>query len=382
LIQGWVPQKTDGWLMRFLCRVVGRRSLAAGFDKRRCVPSNVEIKQCALADFAANGMRWLALRLRLPLHVLASVNTRGWALFGFCTRRHLKGADVFHVRSGAGQGGAIQAARKRGMKILADHSAAHPRFMEEHLETEQERWLMGMSSPFWRAVIRDCEEADLVLVNSSFITETFIEAGFSVEKIRVVYLGVREDFYNLRGPRVGDGKVKLLFTGAFRSNKGAKDILSAVQMLKASGLDFSLDVVGDYSDARVHFLKNIRFESLPIVFHGHVPQDDLKRFLSNADIYVFPSLTEGCASSGMEAMAAGLCVIATRESGLPIVDGETGFIVPTQTPEAVVERIHWLAMNPHEINRIGTNAARFIHENCTWKKYAQSVEDVYRELLA
>ena len=96
---------------------------------------------------------------------------------------------------------------------------------------------------------------------------------------------------------------------------------------------------------------------------------------------VFPSLAEGCASSGMEAMAAGLCVVATYESGLPITDGESGYLVPAKNAQALAERIDWLTQHPSELDRTGRTAARLIREKFTWQQYAANVKNVYEELV-
>jgi glycosyltransferase involved in cell wall biosynthesis len=137
-------------------------------------------------------------------------------------------------------------------------------------------------------------------------------------------------------------------------------------------------IVGSYSEA-IHILGGFEDIKQHIHFIGHVPQDKLKEFFKESDIYLFPSLAEGCAQSGMEAMSAGLCVIATRESGLPIRNGETGFFAPAMDSHAVVERICWLAQNPKEIARVGQLASVQL-AGYTWDGYAKNVIDVYREL--
>ncbi len=104
-------------------------------------------------------------------------------------------------------------------------------------------------------------------------------------------------------------------------------------------------------------------------------------YLAKSDVYVFPSLAEGCAKSGMEAMAAGLCVVATEESGLPIVDGENGYIVPGKNAIAVAERLAWLYAHRSEIDRTGENAEKLVAEKYQWQCYAENVKTVYDELL-
>ena len=83
----------------------------------------------------------------------------------------------------------------------------------------------------------------------------------------------------------------------------------------------------------------------------------------------------------MEALTAGLPVVATYQSGLPITDGETGCLVPMKDAIAIADKIEWLITHPEERERIGRNAAKMMRENYTWEKYAESVKGIYAELL-
>ena len=120
----------------------------------------------------------------------------------------------------------------------------------------------------------------------------------------VAYLGVREDFVELKKDYSSERRLELLFTGGFGYRKGAQYLIPALETLEKQGTDFRLTVVGDAGEAAGLIESSSLGNRLKCV--GFVPQDQLKGFLENSDLYVFPSLAEGCASSGMEAMAAGL----------------------------------------------------------------------------
>lgn len=396
LVCGWVPRNPRGWLVRLCSGVVGR-DLSKGMSKRAISVPGVEMCSMPTADFVDQGLR-LADRLLCRGRLHGVVSSIGWRFFGWMSRRYLRGAQIFHCRSGAGQGGAIAKAKKLGLRVVVDHSIAHPAFMDKNLRNEYEKngvkFDLGMDSPFWRQVVKDCEDADVVQVNSFFVRDTFIEQGFPSKKLRVVYLGEREDFFGIRIPKKEVGRLKLLFTGGFGFRKGAEYILEALKILKERGVEFEMDVVGDYSGAKDLISRyatelNVAYgeggalgqRTLPdVIFHGPKPQDELKSFLSNGDVYVFPSLAEGCAQSGMEAMAAGMCVIGTHESGFPIVDGKYGYIVPSKDAKAIADKIEWLALHRGEIDRVGQNAAKLISENYTWERYAENVKRIYEEL--
>jgi glycosyltransferase involved in cell wall biosynthesis len=254
----------------------------------------------------------------------------------------------------------------------------------------------GPDDPFWRLVLRDCAEADVLLVNSDFVRETFVDAGYPATKIRVVYLGVRDDFIAIgnRSPARGGSaveraqeavganggeEIRLLFTGRFGERKGCDVLLAAMRFLKERNVAVTLTVVGDCDRVYAPRLAEAAGRG-DVHYHAFVPQRELKAFLAESDLYVFPSRAEGCACSGMEAMAAGLCVVATRESGLPITHGVDGFIVPAGDAEALARQIAWLAAHPVERLEASVAAMKKVGETMTWERYAAGVGAVYEEI--
>lgn len=386
LVGGWIPKNPNGVLVRICSWVIGR-DLSAGMKKRVLPSCKVNAYSMPVVEFFDQFLRIIDDRL-FHGRFHDAVSAYSWMTYGWASRRYLRGAQIFHCRSGAGQGGAIECARRHGMKIVVDHSIAHPLFMDQNLRKEYEKngapMTMGMDSKFWNLVDADCQDADVVLVNSFFVKDTFVAAGYDPNKVKIVYLGVRNDFMGLRGERkplrAEIKPLRLLFTGMFCFRKGAEYILEALKILKDCGVAVEMDVLGSYMESANLIKRYERFD-LPIRFHGPIPQDELKSYLSECDVYVFPSLAEGCAKSGMEAMAAGLCVVGTVESGFPITDGTDGYVVPSKDAKAIADKIEWLAANRKDVERVGRNAAKLIRENYTWEKYAEGVKKIYDELL-
>ena len=384
LVQGWVPKNTKSLLVKIATLLTGHRNLAAGLEKR--IPSDFqgEIKTCAFADFATN--IFFLLSKSFPFVSRAQAARCGWLLFGRQSARHLRArADVFHVRSGAGQGGAIKVARESGLAILVDQSALHPDDIAANTDADYRRWglppLVKSDEGLWPLVIKDCAEADLVLVNSDQIKASFVSHGFDPDRFAVAYLGVREDFMGLKADYAKHGPLRLLFTGGFSPLKGAQYVLEALRILKDRKINVEMDVVGS-TEMATPIISTYADSKLPITFHGHVPQDELKRFLAAADVYVFPSLADGCASSGMEALAAGLCVVATAQSGLPIRDGQTGFIVEKRNAESIANRIEILAGDRSIVERTGRQAYCYMKENHTWDNYCTKTLEAYRACMS
>ena len=269
-----------------------------------------------------------------------------------------------------------------GMKIIVDHSLAHPEFLRKQLTPEYERIGLtydnsgpdALSSLF----VKNMQEADVILVNSSFVKETIINEGVEPEKVKVAYLGVREDFFSLKKEYTYNGKIKILFTGAFNFRKGAEYILKSLAELNRREIEYEMIVVGTYESSTSLICK---YNISNIKFIGHLPQDQLKEYLKTSDIYLFPSLAEGCASSGMEAMAAGLPVIATYESGLPINNDANGLLVSSKSVDEIVNAIILLKDNLQMRSNLGINAAATIKSTYTWSGYAENILKIYSELL-
>lgn len=379
LVCGWVPRKPNGLLVRIASRIVGR-DLSIGLMKRVVEGASYQICSCAIAE-ACDAL--LRVGCRLLKVSTQRVSSLGWTIFGLASRKYLKDADIFHCRSGAGQGGAIKLARNRGMKILVDHSCLHPAKCEENLKDDYARWgqeiVIAPGRGVWKNVLKDCEDADMIMVNANHIRDSFIEQGYAPENVRVVYLGVREDFQGVKKNYASHGTFRVLFTGGFIILKGAEYLLESLKILKERGVDVHYDVVGSMGAPSALLEK---YKDLPITYHGIVPQDEIAGYLAKSDAYLFPSLADGCAQSGMEALTAGLPVVATYQSGLPITDGENGCVVPMKDAKAIADKIERLIAHPEERERLGKSAAKMMREKYTWRHYAENVRDLYEELVA
>ncbi|MCF8274252.1 MAG: glycosyltransferase [Flavobacteriaceae bacterium] len=381
VITGWVPSQNlpDGFL-NFIGRFVGRNNLAYGLRKRR--PAELEpneIKTCVFSEFF---IQFLFILSKFKVLKRDNAAVLGWKLFGWQSKRYLKDAQIFHVRSGAGHGSAIKKAKKENMVILADHSAAHPYEIYSQLSKAYNKKNVPFNpeTGLWKMVLEDCKNADYILVNSEYVKKTFVKQGFNSNIISVIPLGIRYDFLGLKKDYKTEAKIKLLYTGSVRKWKGVHLIIEAAKELFSQNILFEIHLIGSISneiEIPEYLVKN-----KILIFHGHVPQDELKLHLINADMYVFPSYCEGAAQSLKEAMAAGLPVIATEQSGAPINHDENGLIIKDDSSKALTEAILILADDKNLREKLGHNAAKTISENHTWEKYGKDVAKLYATILA
>ncbi len=381
VITGWVPSKRlPDIFLNFFGRIVGRPNIAFGLRKRQ--PAGLETNEIKTCGFSEFFMQFLFLLSKLKIIKHDTAVVWGWKVYGWQSKKYLKNAQIFHVRSGAGHGGAIDRAKEKGMVVLVDHSIAHPIEMYRQLA----KAYGNMPIPFnpdtglWKIVLDDCKDADAILVNSDYVKKSFIDNGYDSDKIFMIPLGIRPDFFGLKNNYTISKKIKLLYTGSFGRRKGSHLIVDVIEQLISQKFQFQIDIIGTVSNDLL--IPEWFSQHSDIKIHGHMPQDDLKFFLSDSDIYIFPSYCEGAAQSLKEAMAVGLPVVATFQSGAPIIHGENGWIIPDHSSQALVEVIVLLNKDEKLRQKLGINAAKTIKDEHTWEYYGEQTRKLYSSLLS
>ncbi|TVQ99896.1 MAG: glycosyltransferase [Spirochaetaceae bacterium] len=176
----------------------------------------------------------------------------------------------------------------------------------------------------------------------------------------------------------GPAPLRVAFTGQLSARKGIPELLQAWDALMAapdSAPHAELHLYGRvYPEVRSQL---IELDRRHIVLHGFV---DLTAELPANHLYVLPSHREGSAKSVYEALACGLPVITTEETGSVVRDGVEGFIVPAGDPQTLATRLSTLLTDTPLRLRMAT-AARTRSQEFTWQRYGESVVNVYRNLL-
>jgi glycosyltransferase involved in cell wall biosynthesis len=243
-LTGWVPKDNQTALVNFLGKLLGEKHLATRMAARQIGGPGLSVTPVAWVEVAGTFIKLVQRTRVIPLDLAYGMEFR---LAAWGSRKYLKDADVLLVRSGAGQSGAIIKARSNGLAIVTDHSIAHPNFMHRALREEFAR--IGLAAGYdsradlWKLVLRDCADADLLLVNSDFVKKTFVEQGYPADKVRVAYLGVREEFFDLKRDYQIDGPVNILFTGNFDVRKGVRLLLEAIRCCRGSTCAWSCWVI-------------------------------------------------------------------------------------------------------------------------------------------
>lgn len=195
-----------------------------------------------------------------------------------------------------------------------------------------------------------------VICVSNDVQRHALSLGVPGSKLSVVPNGVDATRYR-PGERVGSGPPVVLCVGRLILNKGQHLLLEAVAELRQRGLALRLLLVGDGPSEKQLRQQVARLGIDDVVeFLGH--RDDVDSLLAASDIFVRPSLTEGMSLAVLEALAAGLPVVATDVSGSRqlIEDGVNGVVVPPGCSVELANGLRGLVQDPALRKQIGACA--------------------------
>lgn len=204
------------------------------------------------------------------------------------------------------------------------------------------RWV---SRP-WQAFIRRALREAYVLVEARCLRKQF-EGLVPEERVRWAYLGVPERrnvsvARSVREPR------RLLFVGHVSQAKGAVDLLDAMELLHVKMPSLRLTMLGEHIRVErsiVHIPDPNgawrRVKALPdYVSSPGVVQEEKWRHYNRADLFIFPSRSEGLPVVILEAMMAGLPIVCTPVGALPeILTKANAYFVPTKAPQVLADTI-------------------------------------------
>lgn len=365
-------------LIKFLKSPAGRKMLGAGVAKRLLTRRQEGLDPSKVAALLAPD-----LVERLGRSPMAKRFAPGffsyWSmkLFGRLSQYYVQGADLLHVRSGYGRG-AIARAKRAGAVCLVDHSIADPLVLAEMLQTEASRWGLPEEFPelHWRCVSQDIDAADHILVNSGFVRDTLMACRrIPADKITILTWGL--DLARFSPAPIASSKpepFRILFVGEIGLRKGVLYLLQAWEKLKLP--DAELILIGTVADIEERLAQSkAKFRLLPVL-----PQEELVSYYQNASVFVFPSLIEGSARVIQEAMACGLPIVTTANSGSIVQDGVEGFVVPIRDPEAIRARIIELYNHPDRRREMSLAARAAAVREFAPEVYHQGLISLYAAL--
>lgn len=226
----------------------------------------------------------------------------------------------------------LLAANSHVSNVARLHDLARKQYPLEH------SWL---NEPQIKKTRREYEMADVILVASDYTRDTFLAEGVPEEKLYRVHYETRSRFQP-PAERPSDGIFRVVYTGSVTVMKGVPLLLEAFSRLKGEA---ELTLVGGWASRGMkRYLQEwqVREPRLKIA-----PGDPLPH-LQRADVCVHPSYEDGWSYAPAEALACGVSVIVTEDTGMKelVQEGINGYIVPTGDWEAILERLEHCRKSP------------------------------------
>lgn len=322
------------------------------------------------------------IKSRMPRSWIREWENLAATSFAQWTAHALPECDVFVGLSGSAlKAGQVQQAR--GGRYVCDRGSSHIRMQEALLREEHRTWGMPFDGIDHRAIEREEAEyaqADCITVPSTFAWQSFVDQGVAPDKMRLLPYGVNlSRFAPCDAP--DPARFDVLFVGAMTLQKGVPYLLQAFNALRHPSK--SLTFAGTISPQVIERMKALGLWSEAIQLLGHVPQPELKRWMSKSHVLVLPSVQEGFGMVMAQAMACGCPVIASENTGAHDLfdDGAEGFIVPIRDAQSLADRLQRLADEPDLRARMGANALDRVSRMGGWRDYGQRALSTYRALV-
>jgi glycosyltransferase involved in cell wall biosynthesis len=279
----------------------------------------------------------------------------------------------------------FEVARELGLRRIYDLPIAYWETAQRLLREEARR------CPQWEPTLggtRDSEEklarksrelelAEVVICPSTFVFDSLPENACRAKKCVIAPFGsptveTGDRSYMTHGTHTRP--LRLLFAGALTQRKGLADLFAAMKLVPPK--ETELVVMG----SPILPMSFYRGEFPEFVYEPPRAHADVLRLMRSCDVLVLPSIVEGRALVQQEAMACGLPLIATRNAGGEdlIVEGKTGFLVPTGAPAAIAEKIVWFLENRPQLPAMSA-AARAKAAELTWPDYGDKILHAIRD---
>lgn len=312
--------------------------------------------------------------------------------------RYLEGSDLVHGWSQWSEP-SLHWARERGIPTVLERSSAH--ILEQSRLLREEHRRLGMS---WTATHPRIEAMELreyslctrIAVPSLFVERSFLNRGFPNAGLFRNALGV--DLSRFHPPETSplppaqDG-LKVLYAGSLSVRKGIPDLLEG---FRQSALpEAQLTLIGG-STPELEPL--IATQPNSVIAVGHRPQTELVEHYRRAHCFVMASIEEGMAMVQMQALACGLPLICTTNTGGEdllrltgtyeqrhnnyIHEFGAGFVIPIHSPEAIAWCLRALTNVPGMWEEKRSAALKLAQESLSWQEYGRRSINNYQELLA
>jgi len=228
-------------------------------------------------------------------------------------------------------------------QIVLREQSTHPGY-QPHWETAPKS--------YWTDWQEECDLADRIIVNSPWSSSALQQVGITADKLQVVPLAYQPpaaaSHFTRQYPAQfsGDRPLRVLFLGQVILRKGLVPLLEAATLLQDQPIEFWM--VGSSNvnlPGAIAHLRNLRWV-------GSVPRSATATYYQQADVFLFPTLSDGFGLTQLEAQAWKLPVIASRQCGEVVKDQINGFKLTNVSGEAIADMLLSCLKDPQQLQQL------------------------------
>jgi alpha-maltose-1-phosphate synthase len=300
------------------------------------------------------------------------------------SRKPLKDANLFLFYNGSGLDSARWFRRNGGIAVV-EAVNSHV-LVQEQIMAEEHRSLGLSWRPFHPREVRrrvaEVEEADYVLLPSTFVARSFLAKGIPSHRLlRVPYplQTIPGVVVSLPEALNNDGVFRILYVGSISVRKGLRYLIEAFRRFEFPKKE--LWIVGPIANP-----SGLEGVSLPegIKFFGSLKGDALREVYVRATVFCLPSIEDGFGLVLIEALSYGLPVIATENTGIEdlLADGKGGMVVPIRDAGAINDWFIRLAEDASLLGRkrmeTAEAATRLVNQSRTGSRLVNTLVETFR----
>ncbi|MBD1849834.1 glycosyltransferase family 4 protein [Leptolyngbya sp. ST-U4] len=210
---------------------------------------------------------------------------------------------------------------------------------------------------YWETWKQECEIADRIVVNSAWSHQALQQAGIASDKISIIPLVYSppeqaRSFQRTYPDRFSaERPLRVLFLGQVVLRKGIAALLEAADKLKGEPIEFW--IVGRSEVTPPEPSSNIRWI-------GAIPRSTTADYYRQADVFLFPTLSDGFGLTQLEAQAWKLPLIVSKFCGEVVIDNINGKVLPEVTGGAITAVLMEILEHPQELLELAQNSAQSI----------------------
>lgn len=227
---------------------------------------------------------------------------------------------------------------------------------------------------YWKSWRNECALADQIVVNSEWSRDALIDEGARPEKIHVIPVAYEgsTDGGSLQRlyPRAfsSERPLRVLFLGQINLRKGMGHLLEAVELLSGENVEFWF--VGPI---QIDVPQKLRLHP-QVRWFGVAPRVEVASYYRDADVFIFPTLSDGFGLTQLEAQSWKLPVIASRHCGEVVRDGFNGVILEEVSGRAIADALLRVLRSPEMLSAMSVRSG--VDDRFSLKALASSLKSL------